>query len=303
MNDGISGFTLDTVAIKDGSIFYAKAGQGNQTILFIHGFSQDWSSFIKIMQLLTSDYTVIAIDLPGIGRSINKREKYDAQSLAEMVHSFCLTMGITKPYIVGHDMGGMVVYAYARMYEKNTAGIALLDAPLPGTPDTDLMVKMPFLWHFALHRIPRVPEKIIHTHEFTYFKKSFFNRFTRNKTAITDEDIRRYANAYKERKQLAAGLGLYRAYKRDRAFMKNHRNTFEVPVLIIESDYGSKETGPVAKQLRELFYCKNVSSLMIKGCGHYIPEENPKKLYEIIQDTLRRLGSVGKQYETFLNLL
>lgn len=289
MKNGKSDFILDKVAIKDGSIFYAKVGKGSHTVLLVHGFSEDWSSFTKIMQLLATSYTVIAIDLPGIGHSTNTRRQYDAQSLAEMIHDFCKAIGVMNPYIVGHDMGGMVVYAYARMYEKDTAGIALLDAPLPGTPDTDLMVKLPFLWHFTLHRIPHIPEKIIHTREFTYFKKSFFDRFTRNKTAITDKDIRRYASAYKEPTQLAAGLGLYRAYKKDCTFMRNNRDEFKLPILIVESDFGSKEVGPVAEQLRRLFYCKDISSVMIKGCGHYIAEENPDKLYEIIHDAMERL--------------
>ncbi len=282
-------FTLDTINIKGGSIFYTKAGKGKKTILFIHGFSQDWSSFRKVMQLMASDYTVIAIDLPGIGRSSNTLEKYDAQSLAEMIHEFCTVMEISSPYIVGHDMSGIIVYTYARLYKDDIAGVALLDAPLPGTPDTDIMVKLPFLWHFTFHRIPRLPEKLIHTHEAAYFKKAFFDRFTRNKKAITSEDIERYAVAYKEINQLTAGLGLYRAYRKDRAFMRNNRDEFEVPVFIIESDFGSKEPGPVAKQLEKLFHCKDVSTFVIKDCGHYIPEENPEKLYELIQNAIKKI--------------
>lgn len=287
--DNALNFIQDTVAVQGGTLFYAKAGQGKKTLLFVHGFSQDWSSFIKIMQLCAPEYTVVAIDLPGIGRSTNQRKRYDSQSLAKMINEFCEALSITNPYIVGHDMGGMVVYTYARLYEGATAGIALLDAPLPGTPDTDLMVKLPFLWHFAFHRLPRVPERLIHNHVAGYFKKAFFNRFTRNKTALSHEDMKRYAAAYKTSDQLAAGLELYRAYKKDRAFMRSNRAEFNTPILIVESDFGSKGPGPVAGQLKNLFNCQNVNAVMIKDCGHYIPEENPEKLYELIHSAAGKL--------------
>lgn len=60
-----------------------------------------------------------------------------------------------------------------------------------------------------------------------------------------------------------------------------------VPIMIVESDFGSKKVGPVAKQLEEQFGCKNVGAVIIKRCGHYIPEEGSEKLYEIIRNNTK----------------
>jgi len=110
------------------------------------------------------------------------------------------------------------------------------------------MVKMPFLWHFTFHRLPKLPEWLIGGHEYNYFKRAFFNRFAKDKQAMTDADMRHYASAYKIPQQLRAGLGLYRTYRKNQAFMmKAHRDELHVPILLLEGDYGSVSQGQQPK--------------------------------------------------------
>ena len=107
------------------------------------------------MCLLANRYTVSAVDLRGIGKSKATRADYDAETQAHDIQELTSQLAMKDPYIVGHDMGGMIAYAYARLYPSETRGVAILDGPLPGTASTDLMVKMPFLWHFTIHRLPK----------------------------------------------------------------------------------------------------------------------------------------------------
>src|SRR5258708_21275129 len=188
-------FKSSTVQLRDGSIHYVLGGSG-PAIIFLHGFSQDWFEFSQVMRLLAGRYTVIAVDLRGIGESTATRADYDAEAQANDIHELTSQLALKDPYIVAHDMGGMIGYAYARLYPSETRGVAILDGPLPGTPSTDLMVKLPFLWHFAFHRLPKLPERLIGVHISTYFKRPFFLPFTTTTHPMTDPDMRHYARAY-----------------------------------------------------------------------------------------------------------
>jgi pimeloyl-ACP methyl ester carboxylesterase len=274
-------FTSYTVQLRDALIHYVSGGSG-PAIMFLHGFSQDWYEFSQVMRLLADRYTVIAVDLRGIGKSTAIRAGYDAQTLAMDIHELAGQLAINIPYIVGHDMGGMIAYAYARLYPTETRGIAILDGPLPGTSSTDLMVKLPFLWHFTLHRLPKVPEWLIGGHEYPYFKTAFFRRFSKNKQAMSDAAMRHYASAYRTPEQLRAGLGLYRTYRKNRAFMRDHRDELRVPIFLLEGDYFSGKPGPTAKELTAKFGCHNVTAQVVRGCGHFMAEEQPQVIADLL---------------------
>jgi pimeloyl-ACP methyl ester carboxylesterase len=162
-------FKSHNLQIHDASIHYVSGGSGPE-IIFLHGFSQDWYEFSQVMCLLAGRYTVIAVDLRGIGQSKAMRAEYDAETQANDIHELISQLSIKNPYIVAHDMDGMIGYAYARLYPSETRGVAILDGPLPGTANTDLIIKLPFLWHFAFHRLPKLPERLIGGLEYTYFK-------------------------------------------------------------------------------------------------------------------------------------
>ncbi len=275
-------FKSYTIQLRDASVQYVSGGSGPE-IIFLHGFPQDWYEFGQVMRLLADRYTVIAVDLRGIGKSKATRADYDAKTLAIDIHELAGHLGINNPYIVGHDMGGMIAYAYARLYPSETRGIALLDGPLPGTASTDLMVKIPFLWHFTFHRLPKLPERLIGGREYTYFKRAFFLRFAKDKQAMTDADMRHYASAYTTPEQLRAGLGLYRTYRKNRAFMRAHRDELRVPLFLLEGDYGTGKPGPTAKELTKKFGCRNVIAQVVRGCGHFMADEQPQVIADLLQ--------------------
>ena len=275
-------FQSSIVQVRDASVHYVSGGSG-PAILFLHGFSQDWYEFSKVMCLLAHRYTVIAVDLRGIGKSKAMRADYDAETQAYDLHELTSQLALKDPYLVGHDMGGMIAYAYARLYPSETRGVAILDGPLPGTASTDLLVKMPFLWHFTFHRLPKLPERLIGGREYTYFKRAFFLRFAKDKQAMTDAEMRHYASAYTLPEQLRAGLGLYRTYHKNRVFMRAHRDELDVPLFLIEGNYVSNKPGPTANELTKKFGCRHVIAQVPAGCGHFMATEQPQVIADLLQ--------------------
>src|SRR5260370_6385496 len=104
-----------TMRIHDAPMHYVSGGSG-PAIIFLHGFSQDWYEFSQVMCLLAGRYTVIAVDLRGIGESKATRADYDAETQANDIQQLTSQLAIKDPYIAGHDTGCMITQSYARLY-------------------------------------------------------------------------------------------------------------------------------------------------------------------------------------------
>src|SRR5258708_24678883 len=92
-----------------------------------------------------------------------------------------------------------------------------------------------------------------------------------------------YASAYPPPEHLRAGLGLCRTYRKDRAFMRAHRDELRVPLFLLEGDYGSGKPGPTANELTKKFGCRNVIAQVAAGCGHFMASEQPQVIADLLQ--------------------
>jgi pimeloyl-ACP methyl ester carboxylesterase len=88
-------------------------------VILIHGFPEDWYEFRKVMPQLVSRFTVVAVDLRGGGESATTSDASDAANLAKDIHELAEHLHLEHVYVVGHDIGGMVAYAFARRYPWN----------------------------------------------------------------------------------------------------------------------------------------------------------------------------------------
>ena len=123
-------FTSATADVNGIRLHYVRGGDGPAVIL-IHGFPQDWFEFHAIMPRLAKRFTVIAVDLRGIGGSTATPAGYDAPNMAMDVHQLVLALKLRSPYVVGHDIGGMVAYAFVRRFPEATRGARSLTFRFP----------------------------------------------------------------------------------------------------------------------------------------------------------------------------
>jgi pimeloyl-ACP methyl ester carboxylesterase len=80
-----SGFVSDQATVNGTKLHCARVGTG-PAIILLHGFPQDWYEWRKTMPLLAKTFTVVAVDLRGVGKSSEAKDGYDAASLAEDIH-------------------------------------------------------------------------------------------------------------------------------------------------------------------------------------------------------------------------
>jgi hypothetical protein len=114
-------FASETATVNGIKLHYVRGGKGPALIL-IHGFPQDWFEYHAIMPRLAKQFTVIAVDLRGVGGSTATPGGYDAANMAQDVHQLAAALKLDRVYIVGHDIGGHVAYAFVRRYPEATRG-------------------------------------------------------------------------------------------------------------------------------------------------------------------------------------
>jgi pimeloyl-ACP methyl ester carboxylesterase len=275
-------FVSRTANVNGTTVHYVRGGSGSAVIL-LHGFPQDWSVFRRIMPRLARTFTVLAVDLRGVGGSAPAPNGFNAATLAEDIDQLARHLGLERPYVAGHDNGGMVAYALARLNPEATRGVMILDVPIPGLEPWNEVKADPVLWHFSFHQTPIAPEGLIAGREAIYFREVFFNRLARNRDAISDEDLAHYVRSYSLPEQLRAGLEFYRAYPENERFNAGQRNPIEVPIVLAGGDYSMASLNPaVASALLDHGW-RNISVEVIANSGHQVVDEQPAVVAELLE--------------------
>jgi pimeloyl-ACP methyl ester carboxylesterase len=191
------------------SLHYVKGGKG-QPVLLLHGYPQTWYEWRKVMPALSKQYTVIAIDLRGSGSSAKPNSGYDTKTMATDIYELTRKLKLEKIVLLGHDIGGMVVFAYAHLYPETLKGIGIFENPIPGfQPIWQAANDNPKTWWFKFHATPEIPEILVTGREKEYVK-FFINYVTFNKAAFTEKDFDVYAESMKDAKNLTGGFNYYR---------------------------------------------------------------------------------------------
>ena len=123
----LTGLNEHKVNLSFGEVSYVKGGKG-PALLLIHGFGADKGNWTKISRHLTDKFTVIAIDLPGFGKSEKSTViEYDAKSQAARVIEFMQAMGIQRYHVAGSSMGGLIASKLAHLSPQSVLSIWLLN--------------------------------------------------------------------------------------------------------------------------------------------------------------------------------
>jgi 3-oxoadipate enol-lactonase len=123
---------------KDGRFGYEAAGDpASQPLLFLHGIGGAARAWRGQLDFFKDSYRAIAWDMPGYGGSAPLTDVSIA-ALAGALQDFLRAVGATKPIIVGHSIGGMIVQQWLAK-NPHVAGAVVLaqTSPAFGKPDGD----------------------------------------------------------------------------------------------------------------------------------------------------------------------
>jgi pimeloyl-ACP methyl ester carboxylesterase len=277
----MSNFHFRQVAVGDMSLHVAELGdpQG-RPVVFLHGWPQSWASWRQVMELAAPDCRSVAIDLPGVGQSSGGAGIKSKRELAAIVHRLVGKLGLDRPVIVGHDVGGMTAYAYLRDYQ-DAAGVVIINVAIPGLDPWEEVIRNPYLWHFAFHAIPALPELLTQGHQGPYFD-FFFDALAAEPGRITPDARATYARAYATDAALSSGFGFYRAFPQDvQDNVANSGVAIDMPVLYVRGAAGYGDIDSYAHGLRAAGV-RHLTTSVIPNAGHFIAEEQPAELWRHI---------------------
>lgn len=97
------------------SLHLVRRGSGDP-LLLIHGLGSQWRIWEPVLDLLAAAYDVVAVDLPGFGRSAPLPADVipTPAALASAVTDHLDALGIKRPHVVGNSLGGWVALEVAR---------------------------------------------------------------------------------------------------------------------------------------------------------------------------------------------
>ncbi len=276
---GRSGYA-DAHGVK---LHYVRGGNG-PPLLLLHGWPQTWREWDAVAPALTQDFDVIALDLPGLGGSDPLPGGYSKRNVAAHIAGMLEDLAVGPATVIGHDMGAATAFALAGFHPEKVERLVALDMLLPGF-GLERMLDLSGgqgLWHFAFHQPPGMAEMLVAGRERAYFGW-FFEEQAGAPGAVPAEAMNAYVAAYARPASLSAGFGYYRSILDDAKDNARFATTkIGQPVTCIGGERG---TGAwMAKSFESA--CRLVSAHVLAGCGHWIPEERPAELLELLRAKL-----------------
>lgn len=255
---------------KGHRIYYETRGTSPKTLCFIHGWTGNTTVWRNQLGSF-GNYRVIAIDLPGNGRSSKDESAvYTMELFADSIIEVLIREKVKKAFFIGHSMGFAVAEIIAQKYPETCAGIVSVDGA-----------------HFELPDDPKEKEKWIrYNREFVESLKHERGRdafigmlfLPDSPNALKDEIFRE-----SRRVPLSIGRSMVEAAEIDQKFWVKRR--MDVPCLAIYSP--AFHLPPDFKSDLEKMYPR-LEYHEVKGVSHFFMLEIPYKLNGIIAEYLSR---------------
>lgn len=265
------------------------AAAGKPALLLLHGWPQTSYAFRKLVDRLSAEYRLVIPDLRGLGASglapAGAAGGYDVRTLAQDIRALVAALGLERPYLVGHDWGGLIGRRYALDWPGELSRLAILDVAPHEQVLSNLTAEVAqATWHFYFNAFPELPERLVQ-HDVEGFLRALFRPKCHDPAVFIEECIGEYTRAYSDPESLAAGFAYYRAmFAQNRAIDQEHpgeRITDPLLVLWGESGGMGNTVDVLGMWGRE---AESVTGRGIAAAGHYLPEEAPD---EVVEEILR----------------
>ncbi len=120
-------FHYDPLAYERVRVYYQLKGQGDTTLVFIHGWNLDHTYWQKQAVEFSSSYRLVLLDLAGCGASGTKRVNWTVESFARDVTNIIQKERLKNVILVAHSMGGEIALDVAAANPQTVIGIIGVD--------------------------------------------------------------------------------------------------------------------------------------------------------------------------------
>jgi pimeloyl-ACP methyl ester carboxylesterase len=166
----------------------------------------------------------------------------------------------------------MVAYAYTAQFPAEVDKLVLMDAFLPGVGGWEAIYNSPSIWHFRF--LGPTPEALVAGRERTYFEH-YWNDFAADKDHSIPEAMRKaYTAAYSRPGRMRAGWAYFASFPQAaKDFEEFAKTRLTMPILAL----GGENANGNALGRQAQLVGSDVKVVVVKNCGHWMLEENPKE--------------------------
>jgi pimeloyl-ACP methyl ester carboxylesterase len=118
-------------------LHYHRSGGDGPPVVLAHGFSDSGRCWASLLPVLARDFDVVAYDARGHGLSDAPDSAYSADELADDLLALVEALGLDRPVLVGHSMGGNSVGWAALKQPDLPRALVFEDSALPPPPPPD----------------------------------------------------------------------------------------------------------------------------------------------------------------------
>jgi pimeloyl-ACP methyl ester carboxylesterase len=260
---------MDYVEVEGLRIAYERAGAGPPLVL-LQGFVGDGRSMWSAqLDELSSDFTVVAWDAPGAGRSSDPPEWFRSPDYADCLAGFVTALGLDRPHVGGLSFGGILAIELAGRHPDIPRSLVLASAYAgwagslePVTADERL--------RFCLHASELAPQEFMDTMVPSMFSDPSSSRalaFAASLLGFSPAGFRAMARASAE------------------ADLRNVLPRIGVPTLLLYGDGDVRAPLAIAEALRAGIPGSRL--VVLPGVGHVSSVEAPQEFNRAVRDFLR----------------
>ena len=265
--NGCKSELITTVDSFDGvSISFDNEGKGETTIILVHGWSNNRSIWDAQVSHFSEKYRVIAVDLPGFGKSGNNRSEWTIASYGKDISTIIQQLKLKKVVLVGFSLGAPIVIEAANEVPDHVIGVVLVD----DLQEVEMQIPPPMAHYFDSVMMDLInnptKEKLVGN---GFFKKNVDSAFHRVVAFL--EGVSHIG----WRESLAGYI------KWQNEHCTNSIKTVKAPIIAINSDLQPTNVEAFRK------YAPTFKAKIVEDVGHVIMWDNTEEFNRLLEESIQ----------------
>lgn len=248
---------------------YLRTGGALPPIVLLHGLMGSGACWTPLARALEEKHDVVMPDARGHGGSSAPERGYRYEDHARDVVGLIAGLGLARPVLLGHSMGGMTAAVVASQAAELLRGLVLVDPT--------------FLTPARQREVYESDVAEQHRQALGLSKSEMIARALARGADRSLEILELQAEA-----RLHTRMPAFDVLMPPNPDYRDLVRALDVPTLLVVGDRSPVLSLDMAAELRGLSSCLRVE--VIEDAGHGIPFEQPERLAEIVQAFLRELS-------------